>query len=398
MTAAPAAWPSLTAEGWPDTYATLHMWTQVVGKVRLARSPYVNHWWGVALYVTARGLTTSPIPGRDDTFEITFDFVDHQLLIDTSRGGRRSLPLVAQSVADFYHAVMQALADLGIDVHIWPMPVEVPSPIRFTEDRVHAAYDAAAATAWWQALVAVDSVLKEFRGEFIGKSSPVHFWWGAFDLAVTRFSGRRAPERPGADAIMREGYSHEVMSAEGNDDGHAESEEREQEVGHDDQRVQLDEHRDPPEDALQEHGDRKRPGRDEKPARQLLDAGSSDSGRQGDQSDDEPDAAVPVLDERVEVLLRQERRAAARPVVAAEPRPRETNGRARYDDEEEGCECGVGKERKRLRGDREAGPCRLRRVGFHQARARPVPSTTLPTRASTRPASANEASNTALLS
>jgi hypothetical protein len=189
------------------------MWTQVVGKVRLALSPYVNHWWGVALYVTARGLTTSPMPSRDDTFEITFDFLDHQLLIDTSRGERRRLPLVAQSVAEFYHAVMRALADLGIDVRIWPMPVEVPSPIRFTEDRVHAAYDAAAAAAWWHALVAVDSVLKEFRGEFIGKSSPVHFWWGAFDLAVTRFSGRRAPERPGVDAIMREGYSHEVMSA-----------------------------------------------------------------------------------------------------------------------------------------------------------------------------------------
>jgi Family of unknown function (DUF5996) len=213
MAPEPDAWPSLSSSRWPETCATLHMWSQVVGKVRLALSPYVNHWWGVALYVTARGLTTSPIPYRDGTFEIAFDFIDHQLTIDTSRGRRAAVPLVPQAVADFYHATMRALADLEIEVRIWPMPVEVPSPIRFTEDRVHRSYDAEAAHQWWRALVSVDSVLKEFRGEFLGKSSPVHFWWGAFDLAVTRFSGRRAPERPGADAIMREGYSHEVMSA-----------------------------------------------------------------------------------------------------------------------------------------------------------------------------------------
>src|SRR5262245_56999101 len=200
MPAEPGAWPSLSSPGWPATCATLHMWTQVVGKVRLALSPYVNHWWGVALYVTARGLTTSPMPYRDGTFEITFDFVDHQLLIDTSLGARRTVPLLPQSVAEFYAAVMRALGDLGVDVRIWPMPFEVPSPIGFTEDRIHASYDADAARAWWRALVTIDAVLKEFRGEFIGKSSPVHFWWGAFDLAVTRFSGRRAPERPGADA------------------------------------------------------------------------------------------------------------------------------------------------------------------------------------------------------
>jgi uncharacterized protein DUF5996 len=213
MTLADGDWPSLSSPAWPDTYATLHMWTQVVGKVRLGLTPLVNHWWNVTLYLTPRGLTTSPIPYRDHTFEMTFDFIDHELLIDVSDGRQRALALVPQSVADFYGSVRSTLADLAIQVHIWPMPVEVPAPIRFTDDRVHATYDADAAHAWWRALVQIDDTFKEFRAGFIGKSSPVHFWWGAFDLAVTRFSGRRAPDRPGADKVQREAYSHEVISA-----------------------------------------------------------------------------------------------------------------------------------------------------------------------------------------
>lgn len=213
MTADDLHWPSLSSNVWPDTCATLHMWTQIVGKVRLALSPRVNHWWGVALYVTTRGLTTSPIPYEDGAFEIAFDFIDHSLTIDTSDGRRQTMALVPRTVADFFKLFMRALDDLQIRVHVWPMPVEVPGAIRFDEDRVHAAYDADAAHQWWRALLQVDAVLQEFRAGFIGKCSPVHFWWGGFDLAVTRFSGRRAPERPGADAITREGYSHEVISA-----------------------------------------------------------------------------------------------------------------------------------------------------------------------------------------
>lgn len=213
MTLAEGDWPSLSSPAWPDTYATLHMWTQVVGKVRLGLTPLLNHWWNVTLYLTPRGLTTSPIPYRDRTFEMTFDFIDHELVVDVSDGHKRALPLVPQSVADFYGSVRSTLADLDIQVRIWPMPVEVPAPIRFTDDRVHAAYDAHAAHAWWRALVQIDDTFKEFRAGFIGKSSPVHFWWGAFDLAVTRFSGRRAPDRPGADKVQREAYSHEVISA-----------------------------------------------------------------------------------------------------------------------------------------------------------------------------------------
>ena len=185
----------------------------MVGKTRLALSPPVNHWWGVALYVTARGLTTSPMPYRDGAFEIAFDFIDHILTVDVSDGRRKTIPLKPCAVADFFQAYMRALDDLQIRVHIWPRPVEVPNRVRFDEDRVHAAYDADAAHAWWRALLQIDAVLQEFRARFIGKCSPVHFWWGAFDLAVTRFSGRRAPERPGADAVTREGYSHEVISA-----------------------------------------------------------------------------------------------------------------------------------------------------------------------------------------
>jgi hypothetical protein len=204
-------WPPLPVSAWADTYATLHMWTQVVGKIRLALAPRVNHWWHVALYVTARGLTTSPIPHDDRTFEITFDFIDHQLRLDVSNGDRRTLPLAPMTVEEFYQKVMRSLDDLNVRTSIWPMPVEVPSPVRFDQDRQHASYDAEWAHRWWAILRQVDGVLQEFRGRFIGKSSPVHFFWGGFDLAVTRFNGRRAPER--ADPIMREGYSHEVISA-----------------------------------------------------------------------------------------------------------------------------------------------------------------------------------------
>ncbi len=213
MAADDSYWPSLSSKAWPDTYATLHMWTQIVGKVRLALGPRINHWWGVALYPTARGLTTSPIPYGDGAFEITFDFLDHRLTIDTSDGRRQTIALGPRTVADFFDVFMRALDNLRIRAHVWPMPVEVPGAIRFDQDRVHGAYDADAAREWWRALLLVDAVLQEFRARFIGKCSPVHFWWGAFDLAVTRFSGRRAPERPGADAITREGYSHEVISA-----------------------------------------------------------------------------------------------------------------------------------------------------------------------------------------
>jgi hypothetical protein len=207
------AWPALPLAEWRNTYDTLHMWTQIVGKVRLALSPHVNHWWEVPLYVNARGLTTSPIPYEGEIFEIQFDFINHELEVATSWGGRRKLPLAPQTVADYYRAFMDTLNDLGINVEIWPMPVEVPDPIRFDQDRRHAAFDPAYAERLWRILLTVDSILKQFRARFIGKDSPVHFFWGSFDLAVTRFSGRRAPPRPGADAITREAYSHEVSSA-----------------------------------------------------------------------------------------------------------------------------------------------------------------------------------------
>jgi hypothetical protein len=213
MTPHEPPWLEFPSSGWPDTHATLHMWSQIVGKIRLALAPPLNHWWGVALYLTARGLTTSPIPYAGIAFEITFDFVAHQLLIETSDGRTRSLALVPQTVADFYSQTMRALADLQIDVRIWPMPAEVASPIRFDVDRQHASYDPDAARAWWRVQLRIADVMNEFRARFIGKSSPVHFWWGGFDLAATRFNGRCAPARPNADAITREGYSHEVISA-----------------------------------------------------------------------------------------------------------------------------------------------------------------------------------------
>jgi len=209
----PNPWPDLPLASWLDTYQTLHMWTQIVGKVRLALSPPINHWWEVPLYVSASGLTTSPIPYGDGIFEVEFDFIRHNLNIRTSWGSSQSLPLVPLSVADFYREFFSALRSLGIQLKIWSMPVEVPNPVRFEHDTQHASYDREYAHRFWQILVLSDAVFKEFRARFIGKDSPVHFFWGSFDLAVTRFSGRPAPERPGADSITREAYSHEVISA-----------------------------------------------------------------------------------------------------------------------------------------------------------------------------------------
>ncbi len=208
----PEAWPALPLDAWKDTRDTLHMWTQIIGKIKLKLAPPLNHWWHVALYLTSRGLTTTPIPFGDRDFDVTFDFIDHVLVIQTSDGRTEQIPLRPRSVADFYREVMAALHRLGIDVHIWTLPSELPDPIRFEEDSRHASYDPVFVQRAWRALLAADEICKEFRGRFIGKASPVHCFWGGFDLAVTRFSGRRAPEREGADAITREGYSHEVSS------------------------------------------------------------------------------------------------------------------------------------------------------------------------------------------
>lgn len=205
-------WPNLKFAEWKDTLATLHMWTQVVGKIRLELTPLVNHWWNVPLYVSPRGLTTSSMPYGDRAIVIEFDFIDHKLRIECSDGAIRILDLRPQSVADFYAEVMNALRELKVKVEIWTMPVEVPNPIRFTEDHEHKSYDPDYASRFWHALLLMEPVLQEFRSRFIGKCSPVHFFWGSFDLAVTRFSGRRAPEREGADLITREAYSHEVIS------------------------------------------------------------------------------------------------------------------------------------------------------------------------------------------
>jgi hypothetical protein len=206
-------WPSLELAAWEPTYATLHLWSQMVGKTRLALSPPVNHWWHVALYLSPRGLTTGLIPYGRGGFEVEFDFIAHQLVARTSAGTSRTIALVPRTVADFYGAYLTLLSELGIAVRLTPKPCELPDPILFPEDRVHAAYDADYANRFWRVLVQVDRVLKEFRGRFIGKASPSHFFWGSFDLAATRYSGRRAPERPGADMITREAYSHECISA-----------------------------------------------------------------------------------------------------------------------------------------------------------------------------------------
>ncbi len=211
-------WPALPYAEWSETCETLHLWTQVVGKIRLAQTPWQNHSWHVTLYVTASGLTTSPIPHGDRTFEIHFDFLRHRLDVEVSDGGTRRLPLVAQSVADFHDEVMRALVELGVAVSITDLPCEIAGAVPFTLDRTHATYDPAHAQRFWHALVAVDGVFKRFRTGFIGKSSPVHLFWGSFDLAASRFSGRRAPLHPGsapgmAPAVMQEAYSHEVCSA-----------------------------------------------------------------------------------------------------------------------------------------------------------------------------------------
>lgn len=212
-----AAWPALPLDAWEDTRDTLHMWTQVVGKVRMELAPKANHWWHVPLYVTARGLTTSPIPYGGRTFEMEFDFVAHELLILCSDGATRKVTLAPRTTADFYAETMARLREIGVDAPIWTTPVEVADPIPFEKDTTHASYDAEYAHRFWRVLASTDRVFQEFRGKFLGKCSPVHFFWGSFDLAVTRFSGRIAPPHPGApgvpDSVTREAYSHEVSSA-----------------------------------------------------------------------------------------------------------------------------------------------------------------------------------------
>jgi uncharacterized protein DUF5996 len=212
-----SSWPALSYEEWKDTQSTLHLWTQIVGKIRLVQTLWTNHSWHVTLYVTSRGLTTSPIPYGALTFEIIFDFLDHQLRIQTSRGAVESLQLAPRTVADFYHELFGRLRALGLDISIRTLPCEIPDAIPFEVDREHGSYNAEHATRFWRTLVQADRVLKEFRSRFVGKASPVHFFWGSFDLAVTRFSGRRAPAHPGGvpnlpDWVVREAYSHEVSS------------------------------------------------------------------------------------------------------------------------------------------------------------------------------------------
>jgi len=209
-------WPSLPVSAWQDTYATLQLWTQVIGKIKLALTPPINHWWQVTLHVTPRGLTTSSIPHGTRTFRIDFDFIDHHLKIETSDGATDSMPLEPRSVADFYREVMSRLDTLRLHVRIWPMPVEIEKPVRFEKDQAHRAYDREYVNRFWRILMQTDRIFTAFRARFIGKVSPVHFFWGSFDLAVTRFSGRLAPVHPGApnvaDSVTREAYSHEVSS------------------------------------------------------------------------------------------------------------------------------------------------------------------------------------------
>jgi Family of unknown function (DUF5996) len=207
------ALPALPFDSWKDTQSTLHMWAQIVGKVRLKLCPLVNHWWNVPFYVTARGMTTSAMPYQQRAIEVHFDFIDHRLSIESSDGRVVTMALGPQSVAEFYKRFMAALGEVGVNVHIWTVPSELPNPIPFEQDYAHASYDAEAVHRFWRIVVWVDEIFKEFRGGFQGKASPVHFFWGSFDLAITRFSGRTAPERPGADSVTREAYSHEVSSA-----------------------------------------------------------------------------------------------------------------------------------------------------------------------------------------
>jgi Family of unknown function (DUF5996) len=211
------AWPSLPLEAWSDTCATLHMWTQIVGKIRLAQSPWINHSWHVTLYVTSRGLTTSPIPYGNRTFQIDFDFINHQITIQSSDGGMAGFSLQPQSVAAFYGRLKDEMAKLDLHVNINQKPNEIPDSIPFDQDETHKAYDQVYANRFWRVLVQADRVFKEFRARFVGKCSPVHYFWGAPDLAVTRFSGQPAPEHPGGvphlpDRVAREAYSHEVSS------------------------------------------------------------------------------------------------------------------------------------------------------------------------------------------
>ena len=206
-------WPELKWQYWEKTAATLHMWTQIVGKTRLALSPLQAHWWNVPLYVSARGLNTSAMPYGSEFLEISFDFVSHELRFLMSTGASLSTPLRAQSVASFYAEYQRSLAALGVSVNIHPLPVEVQHPIPFYEDETHAAYDPDAAHQFWRVLMQADKIFQQFSSRFVGKVSPVHFFWGSFDLAVTRFSGRPAPPREGADAVTREAYSREVISA-----------------------------------------------------------------------------------------------------------------------------------------------------------------------------------------
>jgi len=211
-------WPALSYPAWRDTATTLQLWTQIVGKVRLALTPWLNHSWQVPLYVTARGLGTSPIPLQGEIFEMELDFIAHRLITRTSSGAERTLPLEPQTVSEFYRRVIDLLSSMGIDVRIVEMPNEIADAIPFSQDRIHASYDASAAHAFWRALIQADRIFKLFRSSFLGKASPVHFFWGSFDLAVTRFSGRPAPLHPGGvpslpDAVAREAYSHEVSSA-----------------------------------------------------------------------------------------------------------------------------------------------------------------------------------------
>jgi hypothetical protein len=213
----PTPWPALRGDDWTATRETLHMWTQIVGKVRMAREPMVNHWWQVTFYVTPRGLSTSTVFDGPRAFDLEFDFVEHVLRIRTDDGAQRTVALEPKTVAEFHAQTIAALADLGLDIEIWPVPVEVEQAIPFAQDTQHHDYDAAAAQTFWRQLVQVDRVLKVFRARYAGKVSPVHFFWGGLDMAVTRFSGRPAPRHPGgtpncADWIMVEGYSHELAS------------------------------------------------------------------------------------------------------------------------------------------------------------------------------------------
>jgi len=219
MNTANDTWPELPLDQWQDTYQTLHLWSQIVGKIRLAKMPWINHSWHVPFYVTVRGLSTHLIPDGTRAFEIEFDLADHRLRIGTSDGERRRFALTAMPVADFYRKTLGALDELGIEARIWPMPVEIPDPIQsFPENKAHSAYDPEAAGRFWRVLLQIHRVFTLFRARFIGKVSPVHFFWGAFDMAVTRFSGRTAPKHPGgapncADWVMEEAYSHELSSA-----------------------------------------------------------------------------------------------------------------------------------------------------------------------------------------